>query len=108
MAIGTLYQINCRQHEGLNEITLMDVLGTDQELLLLIVENSYKRKRLVEKIRKLNHREKHVLELRYGLFSGFRKTQREIARKMGIFRSYVSRIKKKAIQRLIKELSLEK
>jgi len=38
----------------------------------------------VEKIRKLNHREKHVLELRYGLFSGFRKTKRKIARKMGV------------------------
>ena len=91
-----------------NEITLMDVLGTDQDVVADLVENSYEHKRLVEKIRKLNNREKHVLELRYGLLSGFRKTQREIARKMGISRSYVSRIEKKAIQRLIKELSLEK
>ncbi|MHB1418958.1 MAG: sigma factor-like helix-turn-helix DNA-binding protein [Bacillota bacterium] len=46
-------------------------------------------------MRKLSYREKHVLELRYGLFNGFRKTQREIASKLGISRSYVSRIEKK-------------
>lgn len=85
----------------------MEVLGTDRDVVAEMVENFHEHKQLVEKIRKLNHREKNVLELRYGLLNGFRKTQREIARKMGISRSYVSRIEKKAIQRLIKELSLE-
>ncbi|MHB1418957.1 MAG: RNA polymerase sporulation sigma factor SigK [Bacillota bacterium] len=90
-----------------NEITLMDVLGTDQDIVAESVENCYEQQRVLEKVRKLSYREKHVLELRYGLFNGFRKTQREIASKLGISRSYVSRIEKKAIQKLIKELSTE-
>ncbi|MHB1125396.1 MAG: RNA polymerase sporulation sigma factor SigK [Bacillota bacterium] len=90
-----------------NEITLMDVLGTDQDIVAETVENSHEQQRILEKVRRLSYREKHVLELRYGLFNGFRKTQREIAYKLGISRSYVSRIEKKAIQKLIKELSAE-
>jgi RNA polymerase sporulation-specific sigma factor len=59
------------------------------------VENLFEQKRVMEKIIILTSRERKVLELRYGLFNKLRKTQREIAKKLGISRSYVSRIEKK-------------
>ena len=55
----------------------------------------------------LKNREKVVLELRYGLLNGSSKTQREIAKMLGISRSYVSRIEKKAIKKLGRELKSE-
>ena len=60
--------------------------------------------RLLEKINTLNPREKKVLELRYGLKNGVTKTQKEIAKLLGISRSYVSRIEKKALKKLLLEL----
>lgn len=77
-----------------NEICLEDVLGTEADIVAEMVENKQERKRLLEHVKKLNKREKQVLEWRYGLFNGLRKTQREIAKKLGISRSYVSRIEK--------------
>ena len=59
---------------------------------------------VLEKIKYLNPREKRVLEMRFGLNGGYRKTQREIAQQLGISRSYVSRIEKRALEKLIKEL----
>jgi RNA polymerase sporulation-specific sigma factor len=82
----------------------MDVLGTGPETVSEIVENFFEERRLLEKVNKLNKRERHVLELRYGLFGGLRQTQREIARCLGISRSYVSRIEKRAVKKLFKEL----
>ncbi len=90
-----------------NEITLIDVLGTDAEVVAEIVENNFEQRRLLDKVRKLNGREKNVLELRFGLFNGMRKTQKEIARKLGISRSYVSRIEKRALHKLIKDFKAE-
>ena len=72
-----------------------------------IVESSFEQRRLREKVMELNIREKNVLELRFGLFNGIRKTQKEIARKLGISRSYVSRIEKRALNKLIKEFKAE-
>ena len=72
-----------------------------------IVENSFEQRRLLEKVMQLNIREKNVLELRFGLFNGIRKTQKEIARKLRISRSYVSRIEKRALNKLIKEFKAE-
>jgi len=89
-----------------NEISLIDVLGSEQDVAE-IVEVTYERLNVRQKINFLNPREKKVLEMRYGLAHGLNRTQREIARKMGISRSYVSRIEKKAIQKLLKELSTE-
>jgi RNA polymerase sporulation-specific sigma factor len=90
-----------------NEITLIDVLGTHAEVVSEIVENSFERKRLLEKVLHLSRREKMVLELRFGLEDGDRKTQREIARSLGISRSYVSRIEKRAISKLAREFTME-
>ncbi|MDD4767895.1 MAG: RNA polymerase sporulation sigma factor SigK [Desulfotomaculaceae bacterium] len=90
-----------------NEISLIDVLGTHPEVVSEIVENNFERKRLKEKVLHLSGREKKVLELRFGLENGDRKTQREIARSLGISRSYVSRIEKRAISKLAREFTLE-
>lgn len=88
-----------------NEITLIDILGTDPDSVSELVEKFFESRRLLEKIKKLKSRERRVLELRYGLGGGPRKTQREIAHLFGISRSYVSRIEKKAIKKLFQELS---
>ncbi|MFZ3172720.1 MAG: RNA polymerase sporulation sigma factor SigK [Carboxydocellales bacterium] len=90
-----------------NEITLIDVLGTEPDVVADLVENFFEQRRLLEKVRKLSKREMRVLELRFGLFNGLRQTQREIARSLGISRSYVSRIEKRAISKLTKELKQE-
>lgn len=88
-----------------NEITLLDILGTDAEAISDQVENEFEQKALLEKVKKLTQREKLVLSLRYGLMNSPRRTQREIARLLGISRSYVSRIEKKAVQKLLEEMS---
>ena len=90
-----------------NEISLIDILGTDPEVVADTVEITFEKNRLLEKVRKLNTREKRVLEMRFGLGNSSRKTQREIARTLGISRSYVSRIEKRALNKLVKELCIE-
>lgn len=91
-----------------NEISLMDVLGTDNDTVVEEVENKIQTKKLYSKMASiLKGREKMILELRYGLISGKSKTQREIAQMLGISRSYVSRIEKRALKKLGKELNFE-
>lgn len=87
-----------------NEITLMDLLGTEDDIVAEQVESQAEQKKLYEKLGRLSRREKKVLELRYGLGNGPRRTQREISRVLGISRSYVSRIEKRAIAKLYKEM----
>ncbi|NLV92781.1 MAG: RNA polymerase sporulation sigma factor SigK [Firmicutes bacterium] len=83
-----------------NEITLLDILGTEGDEVAEQVELSVEQEKLYSKLDTLTNRERKVLELRYGLFDGIRQTQREISRKLGISRSYVSRIEKRAISKL--------
>jgi len=91
-----------------NEITLIDLISNDSESVVDEVELKMQVKKLYSKMRAtLVNREKIVLELRYGLLNGSSKTQREIAKMLGISRSYVSRIEKKAIKKLSKELEPE-
>jgi RNA polymerase sporulation-specific sigma factor len=91
-----------------NEITLMDVLQDDGEAIPDVVGRKITVGRLVEGLRKLGRRERQVLQLRYGLGTGSEeKTQREIAMQLGISRSYVSRIEKKAVRKLSRELATE-
>lgn len=88
-----------------NEITLIDVIGNDQETVIDEVEMKMQVRKLYNKMKAiLKNREKLVLELRYGLLNGNAMTQREIAKMLKISRSYVSRIEKKAINKLSKEL----
>jgi len=89
-----------------NEISLLDVLGTDPNSVMDEVELKLAVKKLYKKMQSvLKKREKMVLEMRYGLLNGKNKTQREIAQMLGISRSYVSRIEKKAIMKLSKEFN---
>ncbi|WP_206812716.1 RNA polymerase sporulation sigma factor SigK [Paradesulfitobacterium ferrireducens] len=88
-----------------NEISLIDVLSSNAEAISDQVENEFEQKALLEKVKKLTKRERLVLELRYGLMNSPRRTQREIAKALGISRSYVSRIEKRAIQKLMEEMS---
>ena len=85
-----------------NEITLIDVLGTAPDVVAEAVENQCEQERLACQISRLNNREKWVLEMRFGMPDGGRKTQRDIAKMLGISRSYVSRIEKRAIGKLSK------
>lgn len=88
-----------------NEITLIDIIGTENDNIIDQVDLKIQIKKLYEKIRDiLKGQEKSVLELRYGLLNGTTKTQKEIADMLGISRSYVSRIEKKALKKLKKEL----
>lgn len=102
----SLYDPIGTDKEG-NEISLIDVLGTHPEIVAETVENNFEHRRILNKLTQLTQREKKVLELRFGLGEGGRRTQREIARRLGISRSYVSRIEKKALNKLIRELNLE-
>jgi len=89
-----------------NEISLLDVLSSDEDSIIEIVENKIQVKRLYTKINNnLIGREKLVIEMRYGLLDGKPKTQREIAALLCISRSYVSRIEKRALKKLYKELN---
>ncbi len=90
-----------------NEITLIDVLGTAPDVVGEAVENLCEQERLTREIHRLTAREKWVLEMRFGIPDGSRKTQRDIAKILGISRSYVSRIEKHAINKLGKTLSVD-
>jgi len=84
-----------------NDISLSDILGTDPDTVV----DEVGRRMEVERIRSamaacLTKRERIVVELRFGLRGGYRMTQREIASFLGISRSYISRIEKKALQKL--------
>ncbi len=83
-----------------NEITLFDILGSDEDSVIDRVEKSMNEEKLYNKLEDLPLREKKVLELRYGLSDGEQLTQREVAEILGISRSYISRIEKKAIENL--------
>lgn len=87
-----------------NEISLLDVLFADNDIVET-VDSKMQEEKIVQKMGALSRRERQVIEMRYGLFTGIKETQRDIAKKLGISRSYVSRIEKKAISKLIKELS---
>lgn len=90
-----------------NEISLMDVLSSEEDSIIEIVESKIQVKKLYSKIETcLTPREKTVIEMRYGLVDGKPKTQREIALILGISRSYVSRIEKRSLKKLYKELNI--
>lgn len=90
-----------------NEISLIDILGTDSNDVIDEVHLKIQVKKLYKKMSKvLKGREKAIIEMRYGLLKGGSKTQREIAKRLGISRSYVSRIEKRAVQKLNKALNV--
>jgi len=102
----SIYEPIGTDKEG-NELSFIDVLGTDAETVIDAVSGRFENERLWSKLSKLNTQEKKVLIMRYGLKNGLSFTQREIAKKLGISRSYVSRIEKKAINRLNDQFAVE-
>jgi len=87
-----------------NEISLNDILGTEPDEVIDRLSLKFQIKELYEKLDTLPSRERLILCLRYGLGPYDRITQREIASRLGISRSYVSRIEKKALERLRSEM----
>jgi len=88
-----------------NEVTMENKLPDDKESVMDQVATQFQTLILQEKMKKvLKERERIVLELRYGLKDGDELTQREIADMLGISRSYVSRIEKKALKKLYDEM----
>lgn len=88
-----------------NEFCLMDILSSEKDSVLDKVESNLQVRALYKKLgESLTARESSILIMRYGLIDGKCKTQREIAGNLGISRSYVSRIEKKALKKLKKEL----
>ena len=89
-----------------NEISLIDVLSSDKDSVVEKVESNIQIRALYAKINTaLSEREGEIIRMRYGWVDGKCKTQREIASLLGISRSYVSRIEKKALKKLKKELA---
>jgi RNA polymerase sporulation-specific sigma factor len=87
-----------------NELLLSDVLGTDNDIIYKSLEEEIDKKLLHTAMKKLNPREKKIMELRFGLKGGQEKTQKEVADFLGISQSYISRLEKRIIKRLKKEI----
>ena len=89
-----------------NELLLSDILGTDEDVISKDIETEVEKRLLYKAIEKLKPRERMIVEMRYGLKekNGKEKTQKEVADELGISQSYISRLEKKIINRLKKEI----
>ena len=87
-----------------NELLLSDVLGTDPDVTSRKLEDEVDMRLLKEAIKKLNDREKDIMEMRFGFISGKEKTQKEVADELGISQSYISRLEKKIINKMKKDI----
>ncbi len=88
-----------------NELLLSDILGTDNDIICRHLENEVDKQLLQIALGKLNKREQRIMELRFGVKSGYSKTQKEVADLLGISQSYISRLEKRIIARLKREIS---
>ena len=88
-----------------NVLSISDVLGTDPDSVYKDLENEGEKDMLTETFEKLNSREKLIMEMRYGLMGKEEKTQKEVADMMGISQSYISRLEKKILLRMKKEMN---
>ncbi len=89
-----------------NELLLSDILGTDEDIIYRDMETEVEKRLLRKAVEKLDCREKEIIELRYGINqpNGKEMTQKEVADMLGISQSYISRLEKKIINRLKKEI----
>lgn len=87
-----------------NELLLSDILGTDDDTVSVNIENEAEKRVLLEAVEKLDEREKLIMELRFGLNNRPEKTQKEVADMIGISQSYISRLEKRIIKRLKKDM----
>lgn len=88
-----------------NELLLSDILGTDNDVICRNIENEVDKHLLGNALKKLNVRERQIMELRFGLGNRKTKTQKEVADLLGISQSYISRLEKRIIGRLKKEIA---
>ncbi|SHK39557.1 RNA polymerase sporulation sigma factor SigE [Paramaledivibacter caminithermalis] len=88
-----------------NELLLSDILGTENDLIYKNLEEEIDRELLKIALKKLSCREKKIMDLRFGLSNGEEKTQKEVADMLGISQSYISRLEKRIIFRLKKEIN---
>jgi RNA polymerase sporulation-specific sigma factor len=87
-----------------NELLLADILGTDEDMILKPLEDDVDLKVLRQAVRELPQREREIVVMRFGLEGHQELTQKEVAQKMGISQSYISRLEKRIMLRLRKEL----
>lgn len=87
-----------------NELLLSDILGTDEDMILRPLEDDVDLKLLREAVAELPEREKQIVVMRFGLEGQQELTQKEVAQKMGISQSYISRLEKRIMLRLRKEI----
>ena len=83
-----------------NELHFEDVFGTEEDIIEKTIEENDDKKLLKEEIKKLNKRDKEIIKKRYGLYGEKELTQKELADKLTISQSYISRIEKKVIKKL--------
>lgn len=88
-----------------NELLLSDILGTDSDAVYGGVESSVEKELLKDALRKLPEREQKIMYMRFGLGGREEMTQKDVADRLGISQSYISRLEKKIIERLKKEIS---
>lgn len=90
-----------------NELLLSDILGTDEDVIYRDIENQVEKKLLKKALSKLNDREKLIVSMRYGLGGRDEEmTQKEVAELLGISQSYISRLEKKIMRQLKKEMNV--
>ena len=87
-----------------HELLLSDILGTDEDMVMKPIEDDVDRQLLSDAVDRLSPREKQIITLRFGLGGREEKTQKEVADLMGISQSYISRLEKRIIVRLRKEI----
>jgi RNA polymerase sporulation-specific sigma factor len=87
-----------------NELLLSDILGTDEDEVSRPLEDDADKQMLMSAIDTLESREKQIILLRFGLFKGKEYTQKEVADMLGISQSYISRLEKRIIDRLRREM----
>ena len=87
-----------------NELLLSDILGTDADCINRPIEQAIERDVLLETVNRLGERERKIMQLRFGLLDGEERTQKEVADIIGISQSYISRLEKRIVKRLKKEL----
>ena len=88
-----------------NELLLSDILGTENDTVYNLIEDEVDKQLLFLALKNLNEREKENVKLRFGLSGNTEKTQKEVADMLGISQSYISRLEKKIISRLKKEIN---
>lgn len=87
-----------------NELLLSDILGTENDIVSQHIEEEVNKKLLYSAMNKLEPRERELMEMRFGLKSGREMTQKEVADRLGISQSYISRLEKRIITRLQREI----